>query len=144
MEEMSKELKGVISQMLKPLKGLPLSVVIEGLSGYKVKPFNKRSDKDLKVLEILKNVADNVLTTVNKKGILRQRPNEVGNDIEPYVKQALQKYGYSADTPLTISGKKKSTGYPDIEFIDEFGRYNYLECKTYNIESTPKSFLDEP
>ncbi len=146
-KNISKELEGVISQMIKPLKGLPLGIVIEGLSGYKAKPFNKRSEKDLKVLEILKRVADDVLTEVNKKGILRPRPNEVGNDIEPYVKQSIQKYNYRADTPLTISGKKKSTGYPDIEFIDEFGRSNYLECKTYNInniETTQRSFYLSP
>lgn len=133
--------------MLKPLKGLPLGIVIEGLSGYKAIPFNKRNNKDLKVLDTIKKVADNVLNEVNKKGILRPRPNEVGNDIEPFVKKALQKYKYNADTPQTINNKKKSTGYPDIEFIDEFKRTNYLECKTYNIdniETTQRSFYLSP
>lgn len=48
-------------------------------------------------------------------------------------------------TPL--KGKKKSTGYPDLEFIDEFGRTNYLECKTYNkknISTTQRSFYLSP
>ncbi|MBF8266145.1 MAG: Type II site-specific deoxyribonuclease [Dehalococcoidia bacterium] len=47
--------------------------------------------------------------------------------------------GYQAETPKTLTGKSKATGYPDIEFIDEFGRSNYLECKTYNIEPLAKS-----
>ena len=146
-KKVSKELEGIISQMLKPLEGLPLNIVIEGLSGYKTIPFSKKSKKDIKLLTILQYVADNVLSEVNKTGILRPRPNEVGNDIEPFVKQALNDFNYSADTPKTISGKKKSTGYPDIEFIDEFKRYNYLECKTYNIENietTQRSFYLSP
>ncbi len=147
MKKISKELEGVISQMLKPLKGLPLGIVIEGLSGNKAIPFNKKSKKDKKVLEILKKVAKKVLIDVNKTGILRPRPNEVGNDIEPFVKYALNDFNCLSDTPKTISGKKKSTGYPDIEFKDEFNRYHYLECKTFNIENvdtTQRSFYLSP
>lgn len=84
---------------------------------------------------------------INGKGILRTRPNEVGNDIEPFVKDALKTIGYRADAPKTKSGGKKSAGYPDIEFVDEFGRTNYLECKTYNIENvntTQRSFYLSP
>ena len=41
----------------------------------------------------------------------------------------------------------KAAGYPDIEFVDEFGRTNYLECKTYNLENvttTQRSFYLSP
>ncbi len=144
---MTKELQGIIAQMLKPLKGLPLKIVIEGLSGYKVIPFDKNDTKDKKVLEILQLVAEDVLNVVNQKGILRNRPNEVGNDIEPFVKDSLRKFNYDADTSMTISGNKKSSGYPDIEFQDNFGRYHYLECKTFNIENiatTQRSFYLSP
>jgi hypothetical protein len=146
-KKISTELEGVISQMLKPLKGLPLGIVIEGLSGYKAIPYNEGNSKDKQVLKVLKKCADNVLKEVNKKGILRRRANEVGNDIEPFVKNALNSFDYTADTPVTISGKKKSTGYPDIEFIDEFSRTNYLECKTFNIDNidtTQRSFYLSP
>ncbi len=146
-KKMSKELERVISQMLKPLKGLPLGIVIEGLSGYNVIPFDKENEKDVKILNTLKNVANKVIEDVNEIGILRPRPNEVGNDIEPFVKKALNTFGYNADTPITIKGKKKSTGYPDIEFIDEFNRTNYLECKTFNIDNistTQRSFFLSP
>ncbi len=147
MKKISKELEGVILQMLKPLTGLSLNIVIEGLSGYKVIPFNKKDSKDISLLKKLEKIADKVLNDVNEKGILRPRPNEVGNDIEPFVKKALNAFGYDAKTPTTSGGKKKSTGYPDIEFKDEFGRTNYLECKTYNIknlQTTQRSFYLSP
>jgi hypothetical protein len=140
MDKISKELEGVISQMLRPLKGLSLSIVIEGLSNKKVIPFQKDDNKDITVLENLKKAADIVLNKINSTGIKRPRPNEVGNDIEPIVKASLSEVGYFSDTPMTLSGKKKSTGYPDIEFKDEFGRWHYIECKTYNIESIDTSF----
>lgn len=146
-QEISKELKGVIAQMLKPLKGLSLSLVIEGLSGFSVLLFDKQNEQDIQVLEILKKVADDALLEVNKKGILRPRPNEVGNDIEPFVISSLNKFNYKADKPKTINNKKKAMGYPDIEFLDEFNKYNYLECKTFNIDNkdtTQRSFYLSP
>jgi len=147
MDKISKELKGVIVQMLKPLNGLSLGTVIEGLSGKNVIPFDNKDNKDKKVLKVLKMVANRVLEEVNIEGILRPRPNEVGNDIEVFVEESLNHFNYRADTPKTGNGKRKSTGYPDIEFMDEFGRINYLECKTYNINNintTQRSFYLSP
>ena len=46
----------------------------------------------------------------------------------------------ASDDNLSTSGKKMSTGYPDIEFIDENSQISYLECKTYNIKSKSTSF----
>lgn len=143
----SKELEGVISQMLKPLKGISLGVVIEGLSGHKIVPFDKSNQKDITLLAKLEQVAVNTGKAVNKKGIVRPRPNEVGNDIEPFVKAALNKVKYKSGTPTTADGKHKSMGYPDIEFTDEYGRTNYLECKTFNIENietSQRSFFLSP
>ncbi|RLA07092.1 MAG: hypothetical protein DRQ51_07300 [Gammaproteobacteria bacterium] len=143
----SDELKGVISQMLKPLKGLSFSAVIEGLSGYKATAFDAKNKKDIQVLDLLKKVAKKSMKNINAEGILRLRPNEVGNDIETFVKKSLDHYRLMAQTPTTKTGIKKSTGYPDIEFIDEFKRLNYLECKTYNIkniQTTHRSFFLSP
>ncbi len=141
------KLEAVIKQMLQPLKGIPFGIVIEGLSGYKVIPFDRQNPQDMIVLETLTKVAMLSGSAVNNKGILRPRPNEVGNDIEPFVKQALSSVGYTARTPGTKTGRRKATGYPDIEFIDEFGRTMYLECKTFNIENastTQRSFYLSP
>jgi len=135
-----RKLENIIKQMLAPLKEVPLNLVIECISKHKIIPFNKRDSKDAALLEKLKRVTDAAGKAVNKNGILRARPNEIGNDIEPYVKDALNKLGYAADVPSTASGRKKAAGYPDIEFTDEFGRANYLECKTFNKESLSTTF----
>jgi hypothetical protein len=143
----TQKLEEVIKQMLTPLKKIPFNLVIEGLSGYKIIPFDKKDKKDVVLLEKIIQVANLAGNQLNKTGILRPRPNEVGNDIEPFVKRALNSFGYKADTPKTNSGGKKSTGYPDIEFTDEFQRVNYLECKTFNIENistTQRSFYLSP
>jgi len=146
-EEYTKRLENVIKQMLTPLKDIPLSLVIEAISGYKILPFDPTDSKDKTVLDNLIEACNLAGKKVNVKGISRTRPNEVGNDIEPFVKDALRSVGYHADAPETKSGGKKAAGYPDIEFVDEFGRTNYLECKTYNIENvatTQRSFYLSP
>jgi len=146
-DKYTKRLENVIKQMLKPLKDIPLSIVIESLSSHKIIPFKPKSKKDVQVLKVLKKVAKLAGSNVTKEGIRRKRPNEVGNDIEPFVHDALNRYGYSAMTPTTESGKMKSTGYPDLVFIDEFKRKNYLECKTFNIDNvstTQRSFYLSP
>jgi hypothetical protein len=139
-EKYTKMLEGVIKRMIRPLKKVPFKLVIETLSGHKIIPFDSQDQKDKIVLEKLIEVAITAGKKINKTGIKRPRPNEVGNDIEPIVKSALTKIKYKADTPKTKNGSKKTTGYPDIEFIDEFDRTNYLECKTYNIESLDTTF----
>jgi antitoxin component of RelBE/YafQ-DinJ toxin-antitoxin module len=143
----TERLEDVIKQMLKPIKGIPLNLVIESISNCKVIPFDRNDAKNQKMLEVLKKAAENAGNDVNRNGIKRSRPNEVGNDIELFVQQALEKLGYKAYKPSTKSGKTKSTGYPDLEFIDEFERISYLECKTYNIDNiatTQRSFYLSP
>lgn len=146
-EEYVKKLEGIIKTMIKPLKEIPLDLVMESLTGCKILPFDSNSDKDLKVLETLKKVANNVCLKFNNDKVKRSRPNEIGNDIEPYVIEELNKLNYKAKSPKTNNGITKSVGYPDIEFTDEFGRTNYLECKTFNIlniKTTQRSFYLSP
>jgi len=146
-EEYVKKLESVIKQMLSPLRNIPFSIVIEALSNHKVIPFNRSDEKDKSILKELMIVANKAANDVNLKGILRPRPNEVGNDIEPFVVKALNSSGLKASTPLTEGGKHKSTGYTDLVFKDKDGRLNYLECKTYNkanIATTQRSFYLSP
>lgn len=141
------QLENVIRQMLRPLKDIPLNLVIEVLCGKKVIPFDKSDSRDQALLQKLREVCILAGREVNKTGITRARPNEVGNDIEPFVKCALKTVGYQAYTPRTVTGKSKAIGYPDIEFVDKDGRINYLECKTYNIDNiatTQRSFYLSP
>lgn len=142
-----RKLENVIRQMLTPLRGLPLSLVIQTLSGHKVIPFNSADPKDRSLLDKLKIAAMEAGLEVNKTGIRRPRPKDVGNDIEPFVHDALNKQGFRAHTPITSSGKRKSTGYPDLEFVDTDGHTHYLECKTFNrenVETTQRSFYLSP
>jgi hypothetical protein len=139
-KKISDELSGVISQMLKPLKGLSFNLIIEGLSGYNIIPFNSNDKKDNELLENLKNIATNTGNEINKIGINKMRPNEAGNGVEVFVKDAMIKEGFEPQTPITKTGKRKAAGYPDIEFKDQFNRTNYLECKTYNAKSEASAF----
>ena len=143
----SEELNGIISQMLKPLKGLSFKCIIEGLSGNIIIPFSPKDKKDMALLEKLKNIATTTGKEINKITIKKKRPNEAGNAVEMFIKDAMIKEGFEPQTPSAKSGKKKATGYPDIEFKDQFGRTNYLECKTFNTDSelsSLRSFFVSP
>lgn len=139
-------LENVVKQMLTPLKDIPFNLVIESISRKKVISFDSKNTDHNAVLDLLNQAALQAGKAINEKGILRPRPNEVGNDIEPFVKKALNDLYLKADVPTGHSGNKKSTGYPDILFWYKDKPY-YLECKTYNaknIATTQRSFYFSP
>lgn len=142
-KEYIKRLENVIKQMMQPLKNVPFNIVIEAMTGKRVIPFDPAENPDhKKVLDLLRQTALKAGREINRVGIIRLRPNEVGNDVEYYVKKALNSLGLKADTPTGPSGRKKATGYPDILFWFNGNPY-YLECKTYNLENintTQRSF----
>ena len=142
----TKKLENVIKQMLQPLKNVPFNIVIEAMTGKKVISFDFTRSDHQDVLEFLKQSALKTGKDINKTGILRQRSNEVGNDIEPYVRGSLNLLELNADIPTGPSKRKKAMGYPDIIFWYKDNPY-YLECKTYNIkniETTQRSFYFSP
>lgn len=144
--EYTKKLENVIKQMLQPLKDIPFNLVIETMTGKKVMSFDFTKSDHQKVLDLLKQSALIAGKEINKTGILRPRPNEVGNDIESYVRNALNLLGLNADIPVGPSRHKKAMGYPDILFWLNKIPY-YLECKTYNIENirtAQRSFYFSP
>lgn len=144
--EYTKKLENVIKQMLQPLKDIPFNLVIEAMTGKKVVSFDFTKSDHRQVLDLLKQSVLIAGKEINKTGILRPRPNEVGNDIESYVRNALNMLGLNADIPVGPSGHKKATGYPDILFWFNKTPY-YLECKTYNIENigtAQRSFYFSP
>lgn len=141
-----KRIENVIKQFLKPLKGVPFNLVIESMTGKKVLSFDFSNDDHINILKLLKEASVDAGRNINKSGILRSRPNEVGNDTKSYVRNALNAQNLNADTPAIPSGNKKSTGYPDIIFWFNNEPY-YLECKTYNIKNiatTQRSFYFSP
>jgi len=139
-------LENVVKQMLTPLKDIPFNMVIESMTGKKVLSFLSVNQDHKEVLLALRESAILAGNEINKNGILRSRPNEVGNDIEPFIRNAMNDLKLNACVPSGKSGKKKSTGYPDILFWFNNNPY-YLECKTYNIENvntTQRSFYFSP
>jgi hypothetical protein len=145
-DDYTKNLEKIIKQMLLPLKNIPFKLVIESLTGKEVLPFNKDNLEHYEILKLLNIAARKAGNLINDEGIKRRRVDEVGNAIEAYVKTALNECGLKADTPAGQSGKKKSTGYPDIIFWHKDKPY-YLECKTYskeNMNTTFRSFYLSP
>ena len=145
-EKYISKLENAIKQMLLPLKDIPFNLVIESLTGKRVIPFDPNNPKDEEILDILKNVALIAGKMINEEGIIRARANEVGNDIESFVKSTMQDYNLNPDIPSGASGRKKAMGYPDIIFYHRSKPY-YLECKTYNQENigtTQRSFYFSP
>lgn len=147
-KEYVENLEKVIKQMMEPLKGIPFNLVVEGLSkGHKIIPFDSKNKDDIAVLKVLKKVAVLAGKKINEEGIVSRRPNEVGNKIESFIKNALKESGYEADIPKAANEKKKSAGYPDILFYDKKKRKHYLECKTYSTDTlniSMRSFFVSP
>jgi len=125
------KLERIIQRMLTPLKDIPFPIVIKAISGQEVVPFNKSDTEDAQLLnEIIKAVI-NAGRQMVLDGVYAKRVNEIGNAVEPFVRNALNGEGLNADTPSDKNGKKQATGYPDL-CIRKNGKTHYIECKTYN------------
>jgi len=142
-----KQLEKVIGKFLKPIEGIPFHIAIKALYGHEVIPLDLQDNKDIELIESLSKTAQTAGESANRRGIFRNRPNEVGNDIEKFVRDALRNIGFRPETPMTTRGTRKAVGYPDIYFKDKYGRHVYLECKTYNkanINTTQRAFYFSP
>ena len=140
-------LEKTIQSFLAPVKDIPFPIAIKVLSGYKLLAFDKNSENNKKTLNFIIKAVTIAGREANKDGIKASRANEVGNKVEPYVKKALNAVGLKAETPVAKSGRRKATGYPDIEITDSIKGTVYLECKTYNIknvDTTQRSFYFSP
>jgi hypothetical protein len=135
-----RQLEEAISRFLEPMKGIPFPIAIKTLTSYKVLSFDIALDSNKKLLEQLKKAAQLAGQKAFQEGIFTARPNEAGNNIEPFVVEALRLVGLKADKPISKSGKKKAAGYPDIQIEDQLGRIAYLDCKTYNTLTKDQSF----
>lgn len=139
-ERYVKDLEDTLSKFLAPLRDIPFPIVIKAISGHSVISFNRSDNADVALLERLSEAMQKATNTAHRVGIFTNRPNEVGNHIEPFVRDALKELGISATIPRTKSGIHRSAGYPDIEMKDIDGRITYLECKTYSLKSEDSSF----
>jgi len=136
----TERLRKVVSQMLKPLRDIPLDIVVESICGHRILQYDGEERE-----ELIKAV-DLAGQEINRVGVKAKRPNEVGNYLEPFVRDALKQVGFDADVPRTVSGRRKAAGYPDIE-ATLGGKAFYIEVKSYNPENadtTQRSFFLSP
>jgi hypothetical protein len=141
------ELESVLARFLQPMRGLPFPVVIKALAGNAVIEIDRDSPTDRKLIEAVRAAAEITGEMVRAEPIRRNRPNEVGNDIEPYVMRALERVGLRAERPKSAKGRGQQTGYPDILVFDAKDRPTYLECKIFGEGSemtTMRSFYLSP
>lgn len=134
------ELEAVLAQFLRPIRGIPFSVIVKSISEQRIIPINLQDAADRHLVDSLVALANVASDEVARIPIIRPRPNEVGNDIEPHVIKAARQVGLRAERPKTKSGKLKTTGYPDILIYDTADRPTYLECKVYG-QGTDKSSM---
>ncbi|RMH39655.1 MAG: hypothetical protein D6694_10965 [Gammaproteobacteria bacterium] len=116
--------------------------IVQYIYGVDVIPFDVKNKELYELMKKISCAMKNVCLDIKKKPLYRQRPNEIGNAIEPFVIAALKNVGLNADIPHTQTGKKKYAGYPDIR-IEGDPAPVYLEVKTYNLKtvgSTQRSF----
>ena len=137
MKEENEILRNVIKEMLIPIKGIPLNLVIESISGKKVFKYSKNYHSELtKTLSIALN---EILSDTKNNPIKSKRINEVGNKIEQIIEKKLKEFQLNVEKPTTIKGNFKSTGYPDLKLSHNNEDF-YIECKIFSKNSIDSSF----
>lgn len=95
---------------------------------------------------VFEEAARAVLNEIAEKPIHAKRINEVGNEVELLVLDALKKAGMNTGRPTPLSGRKKTAGYPDL-FASKGDDYYYVEIKTYSpktLKSSQRTFYISP
>ena len=141
-----KRLEAILARFLKPVKGIPFEIVIKSLCGTNVDRFDTEVPQSKVILGKIVAAMRDACLAVIAKPIMRPRPNEVGNDMEAFAIQALQRHGLKAAGPKTLGGKGKSSGCPDIR-IETTGNPVYLEvksCAASPFKSSFRSFYLSP
>ncbi len=145
-KEDEKKLMETIKSMSIPLNDIPFPLVIEAISGHKVLPFDPNDSNDKTLLSKLIDAVIYAGNEMVEKGVTARRINEIGNAIEPFVRDGLKHVELSPNTPTGMNNRRQSSGYPDIS-ITFNGKTHYIECKTYNKtneQSSLRSFYLSP
>jgi hypothetical protein len=130
----------LVEEMMSEIPPLPLPLLIEAISGFEVIDW-KGEDR-----ERLEAAAQETIELINQEGVGANRVNEVGNYVEEYIKRSLENRGFKVATPMAQNGRRRSTGYPDLEVFDD-DTFLYIEVKTYNpknVNTTQRSFYLSP
>jgi len=135
------------TKRIKKQGGILFSEVIEEVTSKKIISADDSYLKEkLKLLEVC---FDEVVENSKISPIKVKRVNELGNALEPILKNQINsKNKLKCSMPLTASGKKQSSGYPDL-IIEDGDKNIYIEVKTYankegSLTSSFRSFYYEP
>ena len=131
------KLEKLLAQFKKLEKNIPFNLIVPALFDTEVKKFNPKIKSNKENLEKIATAMCKLCKDIQKNPIKKNRPNEVGNAIEPFVIDALKENCLKASIPKTQTGKIKRQGYPDIK-IETDAVPIYLEVKTYSKERRGK------
>ncbi|WOO41268.1 hypothetical protein [Rubellicoccus peritrichatus] len=132
--------EALFDNMLPAGERVPLRQIIPSMTGYNV------LDWDGEEGDAFSQVMENTFLKLRKEGVKAGRVNEAGLDVEQVLIEELKAAGFSADTPMAQSGKRRSVGYPDVE-VRKGDQLFYLEVKTYNddnVSSSQRTFYLSP
>lgn len=115
----------------------PFPLVVQATTGHRVLALDTNNPSHMDLCRKLKHAAALTASQAQAQPIQAARPNEAGNRIEAYVKEALVEAGLTPRTPRNSEGRAHATGYPDIEIPGE--PHCYLELKTYSATAANNS-----
>lgn len=133
-------------------KGIRFAEVIAATSGKRVIPFDPQDADDQRVVAAIGPVLTEVLAAMNapdSKTRSARRVNEMSSKFEDALQAKLNALsGFACTFPLTATGAKQRSGYPDLRLVDKAtGRIFYLDPKLYakgGKASTFRTFYFEP
>ncbi len=141
----SPALEATLSALTKPAKKIPFKTVIHATTGHRVLDLDTNTSAHLELRAKILRAAALAGGRARKDGLAAARPNEAGNQIEPFIRAALKDSGLDSRVPRTAADRARAVGYPDIEITGDVPCY--LELKTYSAataDTTQRSFYYSP
>lgn len=134
-----------LAELVKPTKKLPFKTVIHATTGHRVLDLDTNNPAHVELRAKILKAATLAGERARREGLATARPNEAGNQLEPFIRAALNEAGLTARIPHTTADRAQATGYPDIEITGSVPCY--IELKTYNAataNTTQRSFYYSP
>lgn len=103
-KERLRQLENVLAQMLQPVRGIPLSVIIKSIAGHAVIPIDRGAAEDRLLIDTLCEAAKLAGAALRKLPIIRPRPNEVGMTLKPTFWRPSKSWDWNADGPRPQAG----------------------------------------
>ena len=116
------QLEQTLAKFLQPIGEIPFAIAIKAICGYSVKRFDAKAHQGL--LEALKKASEDAARKASLQGLVAGRPNEAGNEIDPFVRSALVRSGLKAEKPKARSGRGKAAGYPAYSSPGSGGKFS--------------------